>query len=286
MTSPPVRRPARSAAASGSVAGSLRRLRSGLLGAFEELLPRLAARLRAYRHLRSGEPELRLVAALSMPDRLSVDVGANRGYYSMIMARHAPRVLAIEPNPQLARLLRRALPPGCAVLCCALSDRKGTAELRVPLVDGQERTSRASLDERMEGPAHLYEVELARLDDCAHEPVGFVKIDVEGHELAVLRGADRVLREDGPNLLIEAEERHRPGAVAEVAGLLAGYGYRGLFRAGETMRPIEEFDPAVHQDPRNLGHGPGRIGRYANNFVFTRDPALYRRLQAEPVLVG
>ncbi len=286
MTSSPVRRPGPSAAASGSGAGSLRRLRSALLGAFETLLPRLVARLRADRHLRSGEPELRLVPALSMPDRLSIDVGANHGYYSIIMARYAPRVLAIEPNPELARLLRRALPRRCGVLCCALSDRKGRAELRVPRVDGEANRYLGTLDQDVADPAEVHEVELARLDDCAHEPVGFVKIDVEGHELAVLRGADRVLREDGPNLLIEAEERHRPGAVADVAGLLAGYGYRGLFRAGETMRPIAEFDPAVHQNPRNLGHGPGRIGRYVNNFVFTRDLALYRRLQAEPVLVG
>ena len=288
MTSSPVRRPGPPAAASGSGAGSRRRLRSALLGAFETLLPRLVARLRAERHLRTGEPELRLVPALSMPDRLSIDVGANHGIYiyAVVMARHASRVLAIEPNPELARSLRRALPRRCDVLCCALSDRKGRAELRVPRVDGEANRYLATLDQDVADPAEVHEVELARLDDCAREPVGFVKIDVEGHELAVLRGADRVLREDGPNLLIEAEERHRPGAVADVAGLLAGYGYRGLFRVGAWMRPIAEFDPAVHQDPRNLGHGPGRIGRYVNNFVFTRDLALYRRLQAEPVLVG
>lgn len=263
--------------------GAVDRIRAALLPAFDTLLPRLALRLRADRHLRTGEPELRLVAPLSMPGRLSVDVGANHGVYAVVMARHAPRVLAVEPNPRLARLLRRGLPANCTVLACALSDAPGTAELRVPLVDGHEDSYLASLDGQTAGPSRLYRVELRTLDDCVREPVGLLKIDVEGHEIAVLRGAGRVLREDGPNLLIEAEERHRPGAVATVAALLAEHGYRGLFRDGSRLRPLDAFDPAVHQDPARLGRGPGKTEHYVNNFVFTRDPALFDRLLAEPL---
>jgi FkbM family methyltransferase len=263
--------------------GALERIRVGLLDAFDRLLPRLALRLRADRHLRTGEPELRLVSTLSMPGRLSVDVGANHGVYAVVMARHAPRVLAVEPNPRLARLLRRGLPANCTVLACALSEAPGVAELRVPIVDGREDSYLASLSERADRPSHRYRVELRTLDDCVREPVGLLKIDVEGHEIAVLRGARRVLREDGPNLLIEAEERHRPGAVASVATLLAEHGYRGLFRDGTRLRPLAEFDPAVHQEPTRLGRGPTETEHYVNNFVFTRHPALFDRLLAEPV---
>lgn len=259
---------------------ALRRLRSAASTTLEALAPALALAWRARRHLRSGEPELRLVPALSMPHRLSIDVGANYGIYAVVMARCAPRVLVVEPNLALARLLRRGLPSSCTVLACALSDSEGTAELRVPLRDGRELASRGSLLAESGEPAHVYSIELRRLDDCAREPVGFVKIDVEGHEMAVLRGADRVLREDGPNLLVEAEERHRPGAVAELATLLAGYGYRGLFRDGGQLRPIEAFDPAIHQDPRRIGSGPGRIGQYANNFIFTKKAELLAELQS------
>ncbi len=267
-------------AVAGTRNGSSSRLRIALPRALEAVLPALALRLRARRHWRTGEPELRLVPLLSMPGRLSVDVGANRGVYALHMARFAPRVLVIEPNPALAGLLRRGLPRRCTVRCCALSDHGGTAALRVPVEDGREQTYRASLEEGTDGPVQVYPTELTTLDDCAGEPVGFVKIDVEGHETAVLRGGARVLREDGPNLLIEAEERHRPGAVAEVAALLAGYGYRGLFRDGTRLRPIESFDSRIHQDPARLGPGPGRIGRYANNFVFTKDARLVDRLLA------
>lgn len=267
----------------GASAAFPARLRATALAAFDALLPRLALELRARRHLRMGEPELRLVGPLSMPGRLSIDVGANHGVYAIVMARHAPRVLVVEPNPELARLLRRGLPRRCTVLACALSDRAGVAELAVPVVDGREETYLASLEAPVGGPVHRYQVELQRLDDCVREPVGLLKIDVEGHELAVLSGAERVLREDGPNLLIEAEERHRPGAVAELAALLAAYGYRGLFRDGRRLRPIEAFDPALHQDPARLGRGHGKTEHYTNNFVFTRDPALVERLLAAPI---
>ncbi|WP_246642623.1 FkbM family methyltransferase [Rhizobium croatiense] len=55
--------------------------------------------------------------------------------------------------------------------------------------------------------------------------VGFIKIDVEGHELKVLKGAEAILSRDHPNLLIEAEDRHRPNAVASVIDYLTPFGY-------------------------------------------------------------
>ncbi|MGO8126768.1 FkbM family methyltransferase, partial [Rhizobium ruizarguesonis] len=49
-----------------------------------------------------------------------------------------------------------------------------------------------------------------RLDSYQFGPLGFIKIDVEGHELKVLKGSQAILNRDHPNLLIEAEDRHRP----------------------------------------------------------------------------
>jgi FkbM family methyltransferase len=54
----------------------------------------------------------------------------------------------------------------------------------------------------------LVSCNLVRLDDVVTEPVGFIKIDVEGHEIAVFEGAQRMLNEHKPILLIESERRH------------------------------------------------------------------------------
>ena len=53
-------------------------------------------------------------------------------------------------------------------------------------------------------------VPLRTLDSYNLSNIGFIKIDVEGHELDVLRGAEVTLRRDQPNLLIEIENRHAP----------------------------------------------------------------------------
>jgi len=98
-----------------------------------------------------------------------------------------------------------------------------------------------------------------------------IKIDVEGHELAVLEGAQTLLLKDHPSLMIEAEERHRPGTVREISSYLANFGYLGFFLVGRRLRPIAEFDVARYQNAGSISLSevlPGYV--YANNFVFVK----------------
>jgi hypothetical protein len=108
---------------------------------------------------------------------------------------------------------------------------------------------------------------LRTLDSYALEDVGFVKIDVEGHELAALRGAEQTLRRCRPLVLVEVEDRHRPDAVSSVRAFMATMGYEGWFFLDGVLTPIDRFDVARHQDPKNLSGGR-KLGVYVNNFVF------------------
>ena len=104
--------------------------------------------------------------------------------------------------------------PNVTVHQIALSNRDGNAQLRIPYDGALEMHGFSTLEtgNDLQGSTHVRPVDciLKRLDDVVREPVGFLKIDMsEGHELAVLQGAIRILKNDRPILLIESERRHQ-----------------------------------------------------------------------------
>ena len=242
-------------------------------------------RLRHWLAWQSGEAELRLVPKLCDPARLALDVGANAGVYSAVLRRHARLCQAFEPNPDYTWVYRRVL--GDVILQpVALSDRAGRARFRIPVVDAVPYAGWGTLEAPPLFAGHQtrdFEVELRRLDDLGLDPVGLIKIDVEGHELEVLRGGLETLRRDRPALLVEAEERHRAGVLAELFALMAAEGYHGFFLLDGRLAPISEFDPARHQAIEEDGSFGGRIAspRYIRNFLFLGSEEQARRLGLE-----
>jgi FkbM family methyltransferase len=228
----------------------------------------------------SYERELALLPVLCRPDGVGLDVGAARGVYSVQMVDRVSKCIAFEPRPWQAEYLRdlvRYADLPVMVEEVALSDVDGNATLRVPVEQqGLSTVESANKLYRADGPDErpivTVEIKTRKLDAyCEKESIGFIKIDVEGHEGAVLRGAEAVLRKQRPRLLIEVEDRHRPGAVGDVFHTMETHGYAGFFLYHETLLAISEFDSAVHQDPCN-GSGWENPGieqpPYFNNFIF------------------
>ena len=196
-----------------------------------------------------GEPEALLLPTLCDPRRVSIDVGANLGGYTWLLHRFSRRVIAFEPNPvlaaRLATISRLTLRWSVSVRNVALSTQSGTTALRVPLDEYGRGTIEVA--NRLDGrPARTVEVHTRALDDYPGLDIGFMKIDVEGHELAVLQGAARYLRTSRPNLLIEATNEHRQDAVASIVSLLDAYGYSGSFLHEGAWLDVRIFDPARH----------------------------------------
>jgi FkbM family methyltransferase len=105
-------------------------------------------------------------------------------------------------------------------------------------------------------------VATACLDDLALPPCGFIKIDVEGHEAAVLRGASRLIARDRPVLLIELEQRHTGEPIEASLQAVMGMGYAASFLRDGVETPIAGFDPDA--DHRGRADRPG----YVFNFIF------------------
>ena len=85
-------------------------------------------------------------------------------------------------------------------------------------------------------------VTLDEVLDADDRRVRFVKCDVEGHELAVLRGAAKVLENARPVLLVEIEWRHAGDAMHETFELLRAAGYAGEVVTPAGLRPLSDFD--------------------------------------------
>lgn len=216
------------------------------------------------------EPELELLRFLVDPDRAAIDVGAHSGLYTAELLRLCSSVIAIEAIPELASNIARTY-PAAQTINAAASFEEGQATLYIPI--GQPGLSTITATNPVVGKncreVHVNTVTLDRVTDLA---VGFVKIDVEGNELNVLRGAKSLLQRDKPVLLIEAEERHRHNAVASLYEFLSPLGYSGLMLENGKLRPLEVFDLDRDQNIdsvsiKELNSGNYK-GRYINNFVF------------------
>lgn len=200
------------------------------------------------------EEHMELLPALCHPDRLSLDVGAKTGMYTRRIIEYSGDTIAFEPIPVLAHVLRRVFRDVARIEKVALSDREGSALLRTPFDRrGKPRYGLSTIDveNRLSGRdvSRVREVTVPtkRLDDYAFSGVGFIKIDVEGHELCVLRGARGTLIRERPNLLVEAREEHHGGAVGKVREWLWELGYHGFFLRNHELLPIGGFDQDVDQ---------------------------------------
>jgi FkbM family methyltransferase len=186
----------------------------------------------------------------------AVDVGAWYGPWTARLSRLADLVVSIEPNPALAALVRAGFPAACVVEAAA-SDHEGTARLWLP-PGGRGAEGTASLEHASGRPLTVRRV---TIDGLGLSGVRFIKMDVEGHEAAALRGAEQTIRRDSPVLILELETRHQP--IEPVIGTLAGWGYRGAVLAGRSWVRLDGFDLAAHQKANAHVAARGMLGRLA-----------------------
>lgn len=166
--------------------------------------------------------------------KVVIDVGSYGGVFGIAARLMKNEVLALEPKPIMVRRTRaNAALNGVnyPVLPLAASDKDGEAELGFN--PDNALTPNSSL-ERI-GPARMT-VRTVRLDSLKIElpfgPVRAIKIDVEGHEAAVIRGALTLIDKHKPTLIVETldDEKRR----AQVCALLPAYEH-SVFLDGRNM---------------------------------------------------
>ena len=162
-----------------------------------------------------------------------IDVGANIGYYTILMARltgAAGHVIAFEPFPRNLRTLRENVDmnriPNIQLEPLALGETNGLLSLHFA-ADEDSSATPSSKGYAVQGRTEKIEVPMVSLDEYLSRgaPVPrLIKIDVEGAELDVLRGAQRTLAEAGPDILLEVHGWNSAESD-EVLRLLTAQGY-------------------------------------------------------------
>ena len=170
----------------------------------------------------SCEQEMRHLDRIVQERQTAVDVGANAGLFSYVMSKKFSKVYSFEINDGISKELSAYNPGNIEIINKGLSSQKGTATLYVPVLDGTPLTGWASLTPNNcpDTKEHLEkQVEICPLDAFNLRSISFIKIDVEGHELEVLKGAMETLVNNRPVVLIEVRQQNREAVFALFASL-------------------------------------------------------------------
>ena len=185
------------------------------------------------------EKELDIIDKYADKSMDALDIGVYRGVYSYKLSQNFKTVHAFEPNPLLFPYLEKNLKKiikNIKLYNYALSDINGKSELKLPLrsnsifKDNIEELFKLGaatmhpeneIDNYKKIPINIKKLDEIKIDN----KIGFIKIDVEGHEKNVLEGGRETIKKDEPVLLIEIEEKHTRKPVEETINFVRSLNY-------------------------------------------------------------
>ena len=199
--------------------------------------------------------EIKFMLDYLAPGNIAVDIGAHKGAYTYWMSKYVGekgKVFSFEPQPRLNKQLRLLLNDSKNIKLedLALSSNKVEDYMVIP--NGETSPSASISNTKHEINSIKILVEKTTLDDYFYIkkqiPINFIKCDVEGHELDVLKGGQQVLRKFKPIISLESEARHcGEDNVINVFKFLDDLGYAGYFFNGESMLSLDCFDIQKYQ---------------------------------------
>ena len=186
-------------------------------------------------------------ARMLKPGMVAVDVGANYGYYTLLFGdavTSSGRVLAVEPNPHAASLLRETLLlngfSGHTSVVEAALGPPGLAESRLFMPNGEPKNA-LLVDHDILSGGEIVTVAVTTLDaltaDFPH--VDLVKIDAEGGEIGILAGMRELIKRHRPNLVLEFNAARYPDARDFLNDLLIAYGQVFVVGFDGIAEPVE-----------------------------------------------
>ena len=219
------------------------------------------------------DAELLLLEFLLNKDYVFFDIGANKGEYAYYAEKliNPKNIYLFEPEKKLNKQLK-AIFNNCKVFDVALSDSSGTHQFKIPVINGVADNCLSSLEvgniEDNETEAIVYDVKTDTLDNFVDQnktAPNLIKIDVEGHELSVLKGAEHTILKHHPTLIIEIEQRHHKDI--NINSVFESFKQKGYTAYYYSKKQSQLFS---YENKTHLTNSKEYFGNidYINNYIF------------------
>ena len=231
---------------------------------FKYLPFRLYHRIRCYKYAKYRSPELSLISNLVKNNQNSIDIGANLGLFTFFMSRASKHVFAFEPNPYPLENLKGLVDSNVTVLPIALGNNDGPVEIKIPHHRKGWSSNGASLASKEINDGKIINIQCRKLDSLNIENIGLIKIDVEGFEIEVIRGAKDTILKNKPIMIIENEIVHTKD-TNELFTTMNEFGYdKYICNSIGKLEKVGNFSVEENQKNaiRNLDIN------YIQNFIF------------------
>ncbi len=185
------------------------------------------------------EKELDVIEKYADKTKDALDIGVYRGVYSYKLSKFFNKVHSFEANPLLYPYLEKNLKKiinNIELYNFALSDINGETKLKLPI--RSKSLFKDNIEEKYKlGAATMHPnnsienykevpIKMKKLDDIKLEnKIGFIKIDVEGHEKNVILGGLETIKRNKPILLIEIEEKHTKQPIKDTINFIESLNY-------------------------------------------------------------
>ena len=202
------------------------------------------------------EKELKIIERYSDKTKDALDIGVYRGVYTYKLSENFKTVHSFEPNPLLYPYLEKNLNKiikNIKLYNVALSDKNDDTELKLPL----RKTSmfKDNIEELFQlGAATMHPdnkiekykkipIKTKKLDDIElKNEIGFIKIDVEGHEKNVVIGGKSLILKNKPVMLVEIEKKHTNKPIIETINFIKELNYECFYLLEDKLINIKNYD--------------------------------------------
>ena len=202
------------------------------------------------------ENEIELLERFIEPGTDSIDVGVYRGVYSYEMSKYSKNVHSFEPNPIIFEYINKNLKKiinNIFLYNYALSNKNQVIDLKVPIRN--DKYNRENFEEFYElGRATIhqentfkryekFQITSKKIDEFNFKNnISFIKIDVEGHELEVIKGGEEIISKNKPILLVEIEERYSQSKVSDTINYINKLGYISHYYDNKILKKTSELN--------------------------------------------